>query len=55
MIAELSRKLRETFGFSENHIRAVLYDLRPVSEAVVITGDLHCAPSSTLCTGTCTG
>lgn len=41
MIAELSRKLRETFGFSENHIRAVLYNLRHVSENVEITGDLH--------------
>jgi putative PIN family toxin of toxin-antitoxin system len=41
MIAELSRKLRGTFDFSENHIRAVLYDLRRVSEAVAITGDLH--------------
>lgn len=41
MVAELSRKLREPFGFSENNIRAVLYDLRCVSEAVEITGDLH--------------
>ena len=41
MIAELSRKLRGTFGFSENHIRAVLYDLRRISQAVAITGDLH--------------
>lgn len=40
-IAELSRKLRGTFGFSENHIRGVLYDLRRVSEPVAITGDLH--------------
>ncbi len=41
MIAELSRKLRETFDFSENRIRGVLYDLRRVSEAVEITGDLR--------------
>lgn len=41
MVAELSRKLRKPFGFSENNIRAVLYDLRCVSEAVEITGDLH--------------
>ncbi len=41
MVAELSQKLRKTFGFSENHIRAVLYDLRCVSELVNITGELH--------------
>jgi putative PIN family toxin of toxin-antitoxin system len=41
MNAELSRKLRDPFDFSENHIRAVLYDLRRVSEAVEITGELH--------------
>ena len=41
MAAELSRKLRHVFGFSENHIRAVLYDLRRVAENVEITGDLH--------------
>jgi len=39
--AELSRKLRQVFGFSENHFRAVLYDLRRISENVEITGDLH--------------
>lgn len=41
MVAELSQKLRETFGFSENYIQAVLYDLRRVSELVNITGELH--------------
>lgn len=41
MVAELSLKLRETFGFSENGIRAVLYDFRRISEQVDITGDLH--------------
>ena len=39
--AELFRKLRQVFGFTENHIRAVLYDLRQVSERVEISGDLH--------------
>ena len=32
MGAELSEKLRRVFGFSENHIQAVLYDLRPEHE-----------------------
>jgi putative PIN family toxin of toxin-antitoxin system len=41
MMAELSEKLRETFGFSENHIQAVLYDIRRISERVDITGDVH--------------
>ncbi len=41
MVAELSQKLRQVFGFSENHIQAVLYDLRRVAEKVEITGDLH--------------
>jgi putative PIN family toxin of toxin-antitoxin system len=41
MMAELSEKLRETFVFSENHIRAVLYDYRRISERVEITGDIH--------------
>ena len=40
MVAELSRKLRETFGFSENHIRGIVYDLRRVSEMVEISGGL---------------
>ena len=41
MAAELSGKLSQVFGFTENHIRAVLYDLRQVSERVEISGDLH--------------
>ncbi len=41
MVAELSEKLRETFGFSANHIQAVLYNFRRISEQVDITGDLH--------------
>jgi putative PIN family toxin of toxin-antitoxin system len=44
MMAELSQKLRQVFGFSENHIRAVLYDLRRISERVEITGELHVVP-----------
>ena len=40
MLGELSRKLREVFGFSENHIRAVAYDVRRISDRVEITGDL---------------
>jgi putative PIN family toxin of toxin-antitoxin system len=41
MAAELSRTLRRAFGFSENHIRAVLYELRRMAENVEIPGDLH--------------
>ncbi len=41
MVAELSQKLRARFGFSENRLQAVLYDLRRVAENVEITGDLH--------------
>lgn len=41
MLAELSEKLREPFGFSENRIRAVLYDLQRVSERVEITGNIR--------------
>lgn len=41
MMAELSEKLREAFGFSENHIQAVLYDVRRISERVDIAGDVH--------------
>ena len=41
MMAELSEKLRETFGFSENRIQAVLYDLRRVSERVEISGRIQ--------------
>ena len=41
MIAELSEKLRETFGFSENHIQAVLYDIRRISEQVDITANVQ--------------
>ena len=41
MMAELSEKLRKPFGFSENHIQAVLYDVRRISERVDIAGDVH--------------
>ena len=41
MVAELSEKLRDTFGFSENRIRAVLFDFRRVSERVEISGEIQ--------------
>ena len=41
MIAELARKLRHPFGFSENRLLSVLYELRSMSDQVEITGDLH--------------
>ena len=41
MVAELSDKLRHAFGFPENRIRSVLYELRSMSYRVKITGDLH--------------
>ena len=41
MLAELTDKLRHTFGFSENRIQAVLYDLRRVSTPVDVAGDLR--------------
>ncbi|HSJ52832.1 MAG TPA: putative toxin-antitoxin system toxin component, PIN family [Anaerolineae bacterium] len=41
MMAELSKKLRDPFGFSENHLQAVLADYRRVSKQVKITGNLR--------------
>lgn len=41
MVAELAEKLRRVFGFSENHLQAVLYDLRRVAQRVEIPGDLR--------------
>ena len=41
MAAELSIKLRERFRFSENDIRAIMYELRRMGELVTITGDLR--------------
>jgi uncharacterized protein len=39
--AELSQKLRSPFGFSENRIEAIMYDLRRTCTRVEITGTLH--------------
>lgn len=41
MAAELAEKLRQKFGFSENDIRAVMYEYRKISKQIVISGDLH--------------
>ncbi len=41
MAAELSQKLRSPFGFSENRIEAVMYDLRRTCTRVDIAGTLH--------------
>ena len=41
MLAELADKLRRAFGFSENRIQAVLYDLQRVAERVDIAGSLR--------------
>jgi putative PIN family toxin of toxin-antitoxin system len=41
MVAELTHKLRQVFGFSEDHIRAVVHDLRRTGEKAEITGDLR--------------
>ncbi len=41
MLAELADKLRRAFGFSENRIQAVLYDLQRVAERVDIAGGLR--------------
>lgn len=40
MLAELSEKLRHKFGFSENHIRAVVHDVRGFAERVEISSAL---------------
>ena len=34
-------ELRQVFGFFENHIQAILYDLRRMAQRVDITGGLH--------------
>jgi putative PIN family toxin of toxin-antitoxin system len=44
MLGELTQKLRDTFGFTENHIRAVVYDYRRISHRVEIVGDLAVVP-----------
>ncbi len=41
ILAELSQKLRGTFGFSENHIQAVIYEIQCMAENVEIAGDLR--------------
>jgi putative PIN family toxin of toxin-antitoxin system len=41
MAGELSQKLRNTFGFSENRIEAVMYDFRRTCTHVKISGELH--------------
>ena len=41
IIAEISRKLRQPFGFSENHLRAALYDIRNSSKRIEVPGVLH--------------
>jgi putative PIN family toxin of toxin-antitoxin system len=41
MAGELTEKLRSVFGFSENRIEAVMYDLRRTCTQVKITGELH--------------
>jgi putative PIN family toxin of toxin-antitoxin system len=41
MLAELATKLRDKFGFSENRLQSVLYNLQRVAERIEITGTLH--------------
>ena len=40
MLSELTQKLRDPFGFDDNHIQAVVYDYRRISHRVEIVGDL---------------
>lgn len=41
MMAELARKLRHPFAFTDNHVQAVLYQYRRISQRVDIPGTLH--------------
>ncbi len=41
MLGELSEKLREKFKYSENHIHAVVADIRKYAERVEITSALN--------------
>lgn len=41
MLGELADKLRCAFGFSENHIQAVVNDLQRMAERVEIVGSLR--------------
>jgi uncharacterized protein len=40
-VAELSTKLREKFGYTENNIQAVVYQIHHMGEPVAISGNLH--------------
>ncbi len=40
MLAELTEKLREKFNFDENHIEAVVYQIRQYARRVKISGTL---------------
>ena len=40
-VAELNTKLRDKFGFSENSIQAVVYQVHRIGEPVKISGNLH--------------
>lgn len=44
MLAELSRKLRNPFGFSENELAAVLYDYKRISTRVAIDDTRRLVP-----------
>lgn len=41
MMAELARKLRHPFGFSDSQVQAVPYQYRRISQRVDIPGTLH--------------
>lgn len=41
ILGELTSKLREDFEFDENHIEAVVYQLRQYADRVTIPGMLH--------------
>lgn len=40
-MAELARKLRHPFGFSDSQVQAVLYQYRHISQRINIPGTLH--------------
>jgi putative PIN family toxin of toxin-antitoxin system len=41
MVAELTEKLRQKFGFPQNDIHAVVYSIRQTATCVEIAGSLH--------------
>ena len=41
MLAELSKKLRDKFDFSEDHIQAVVYEIRRFAKRVEISGTIR--------------